>query len=266
MCFFPSFSSRPRGEVFWSTDWGRLLDAALRQGDPERFKTLGAAMAGKMFVGYPKSLEACKFIRLQVAIFSLNGSIFCWTGETFEIFWDVILSQLLHHNHVMTCITWWHRTKRSSFFIRESLGFTKEIGKFRWHRNVFIPQCHGPYSDKTVHAGPISQLNNGWNMMNLFVHVACDQIGFKISNTLNKKASTTQWVERQCAEYAQLTLATMAFAYRDQRSKPLGKIKDTHGLTWLASFSLHPLATAKKTYWELQIFHLPVGTGTIAVT
>ena len=35
-------------------------------------------------------------------------------------------------------------------------------------------------------------------------------------------------------------------------------------MTWLA-FSLHPLATAKKTYWELQIFHLPVGNGTIAV-
>lgn len=30
------------GEVFWSTDWGRLLDASLRQGDPEGFKTLGA--------------------------------------------------------------------------------------------------------------------------------------------------------------------------------------------------------------------------------
>jgi hypothetical protein len=43
----------------------------------------------------------------------------------------------------------------------------------------------------------------------------------------------------------------MGFAYGDQRSKPLGKIKDTHGVTWLASFSLHPLATghSKKTYW-----------------
>jgi len=64
MCFFPSFSIRPRGEVFWSTDWGRLLDASLRQGDPERFKTLGAAHGGEDVCWVSKSLEACKFIRL----------------------------------------------------------------------------------------------------------------------------------------------------------------------------------------------------------
>ena len=36
----PAFIT-PAGEVFWSTDWGRLLDAALRQGDPDRFQPLG---------------------------------------------------------------------------------------------------------------------------------------------------------------------------------------------------------------------------------
>ncbi|CAK9047803.1 unnamed protein product [Durusdinium trenchii] len=46
------------GEVFWSTDWGRLLDAALRQGDPERFQPLGAWV-----IFYQEKGTTCKMCR-----------------------------------------------------------------------------------------------------------------------------------------------------------------------------------------------------------
>ncbi|CAE7641766.1 unnamed protein product, partial [Symbiodinium pilosum] len=46
------------GEVFWSTDWGRLLDAALRQGDPDRFLPLGSWL-----IFYQEKASLCKMCR-----------------------------------------------------------------------------------------------------------------------------------------------------------------------------------------------------------
>mmetsp|Transcript_21998 Transcript_21998/g.51599 ORF Transcript_21998/g.51599 Transcript_21998/m.51599 type:complete len:695 (-) Transcript_21998:187-2271(-) len=46
------------GEVFWSTDWGRLLDAALRQGDPDKFQPLGSWL-----IFYQEKGSPCKMCR-----------------------------------------------------------------------------------------------------------------------------------------------------------------------------------------------------------
>ncbi|CAJ1398898.1 unnamed protein product [Effrenium voratum] len=47
-----------QSEVFWSTDWGRVLDAALRQGDPEKFQALGSWL-----IFYQEKGTACKMCR-----------------------------------------------------------------------------------------------------------------------------------------------------------------------------------------------------------